>query len=438
MTILESNALPLIFVSVAAYRDPQLVPTVLDCLAKAEHPQRLRFGICWQHGPEETVLPFADDPRFRILDVDWRDSRGACWARAECMSLFRDEAWFLQVDSHCRFVERWDAKLIETAGSTGSAKPILSTYATPFTPGENEVLTGGPLQIAFQAFTPEGIPQLKPVGLTPAELVGDLRFRARRARFASAGFLFAQGSFVHEIPYDPELYFMGEEISMTVRAFTHGYDIFHPSETILWHDYLRADSRKHWGDHVETNDVAKPWSELDIASKEKVQQLLRGKAIAPFGLGTVRSLEEYERYAGLSFALRKAQHHTMKAAEPPNPEAPPDWADHIYPWIAKIRLQRSQLPAHALEDPGFWYLGINDAEGGEIVRIDMTPEALAPVLESDSEELALVVEFPSEVVPHSWMVWPLSKSRGWLQSVRGLLAEDDYAILKEEDAIPAD
>ncbi len=37
---------------------------------------------------------------------------------------------------------------------------------------------------------------------------------------------------------------------MTVRAFTHGYDLFHPCETIVWHDYVRKDAVKHWDDHA--------------------------------------------------------------------------------------------------------------------------------------------------------------------------------------------
>ena len=80
-----------IFVSIASYRDPQLVPTVEDCLAKARYPEQLRFGICWQHGPEERPLLFASDPRVRLLDVDWRESRGACWARAQIMKLYAGE-----------------------------------------------------------------------------------------------------------------------------------------------------------------------------------------------------------------------------------------------------------------------------------------------------------------------------------------------------------
>jgi hypothetical protein len=106
-----------------------------------------------------------DDDRFRILDIPWRESKGACRARAEAMRLWRGEPWFLQVDSHCRFAGDWDDRLIRMMSQTQSPKPILSTYATPYTPGENEILEGAPLQMAFQGFTADGIPHMKPVAI---------------------------------------------------------------------------------------------------------------------------------------------------------------------------------------------------------------------------------------------------------------------------------
>ncbi len=417
----------LIFVSIAAYRDPQLVPTIVDCIRKASNPQRMRFGICWQRDADEGPLPFLEDPRFRVLEVNWWDSRGACWARAEIMKLWQGEDWFLQVDSHCRFASGWDAMLLRAVMETGSDKPILSTYATPFTPGENEILSGGPQQIAFQAFTPDGIPQLKPIDL-PNRWKPE---RPVRARFVSAGFLFAAGRFVEEVPYDPELYFMGEEAAMTVRAFTHGYDLFHPTETIVWHDYLRTDAKKHWGDHTDASQVARPWSELDDKSKRKVKRLLSGEPVESFGLGPVRTLEEYETYAGLSFRLRKAQQYTVRAGEPPNPEVPQDWADRIYPWIAKIMVQRAQLPEGALDDPAIWCLAIQDDQGYEICRLDITPDALAPLYGSE-EEIALICEFPSEDIPAAWTVLPLSRSKGWLRKIEGQLRDGDFAILEKD------
>jgi hypothetical protein len=418
----------LIFVSIAAYRDPQLVPTVLDCIAKALRPELLRFGVCWQHDADEEPLLLKDDLRFRIVDVDWRDSKGACWARSEIMKLWQGEDWFLQVDSHCRFAPGWDEMLLQAMTETSAEKPILSTYATPFTPGENEVLHGGPLQIVFQAFTPEGIPQLRPEAFPRTGYA----MRPRRARFLSAGFLFAQGCFVQEVTYDPELYFMGEESAMTVRAFTHGYDLFHPSQTIVWHDYIRADARKHWGDHVDTQRVACHWKDRDDWSRRKVQRLLLGEDVGSFGLGSIRTLADYETYAGLSFKHRKAQQYTVRGEEPPNPEAPFDWTDKIYPWIARIRLQRDQLPEGSLNDPQLWNLSILDEGGYEICRRDLTTDELAP-LYGKQKEIALIVEFPSETVPESWTLLPMSRSLGWLRRIGGKILEDDVAILKNDE-----
>ena len=35
-----------VFIQLASYRDPQLVPTMRDALAKADNPENLFFGIC--------------------------------------------------------------------------------------------------------------------------------------------------------------------------------------------------------------------------------------------------------------------------------------------------------------------------------------------------------------------------------------------------------
>ncbi len=415
----------LVFVSIAAYRDPQLLWTVADCLRKAARPELLRFGICWQHGSEEGPLPWQHDDRFRILDVPWRASKGACWARAEVMKLWQGEPWFLQVDSHCRFAEHWDARLQQMAQATGSPKPILSTYATAFTPGENEVLGGVPLQMALQGFTPEGIPHMRPLGIPHWQTLG----RPLRARFLSAGFLFAPGPFVREVPYDPELYFLGEEAAMTLRAFSYGYDLFHPAEIMIWHDYERKDAVKHWDDHTEANQAEVAWGDRDLRSKSKVKRLLAGEEVGPFGLGKVRTVAEFERYAGLSFARRKAQDYTTQGGEPPNPPADLDWAQAIYPWMVRIRLQTSDLP---VADFAFWYLGVADDCGHEIYRRDLSPAELE-ALPLAEPNIVLLCELQSGSIPARWTVWPVSRSGEWLTKIEGVFAEGDYSILLDGD-----
>jgi Glycosyltransferase (GlcNAc) len=418
----------LIFVSIAAYRDLQLVPTIADCLRKAQRPARLRFGICWQHSLEETVLPYQNDDRFRILDVPWMDSQGACWARASVMELWRGEAWFLQVDSHCRFADGWDTRLVAMATQTGSAKPILSTYATPFEPGPQEVLQGAPLQMALQGFTAEGIPHMRPLAIRDWRSM----HRPLRARFLSAGFLFAPGSFVREVPYDPDLYFLGEEAAMTLRAFTHGYDFFHPSETIVWHDYVRRDAVKHWDDHTEESKTATAWGERDLQSKVKIGKLLAGEDVGRFGLGSVRTIQEFEEYAGLSFRLRRAQDYTSRSEEPPNPKVPANWEKEIFSWLIRIRLNREDFPVKGWDDFSFWYIGVQDELGNEVYRRDLSATEVA-ALPLDQPEFVLVCELQSGSIPATWIVWPVSRTLGWLGKIEGKLAEDDFTILLEEE-----
>lgn len=419
----------LIFVSIASYRDPQLEPTIADCLAKALHPARLRFGICWQRGEDE-IEPayFRDDPRFRVLTVDWRASKGVCWARAEIMKLRQQEKWFFQVDSHCRFVHGWDTKLIEAAAQTGANKPLLSTYPNSFKPGRHEILTGAPTQIIFQAFTPEGIPQLKP---GPFTTKGNPDHPVP-ARFLAAGFLFADSRFAEEVAYDPSLYFLGEEITMAVRAYTHGFDLFHPADVIVWHDYFRFDSKRHWDDHTAANDMPVPGSELDRLSRARVQRLLKGEPVEDFGLGEQRTLAEYEAYAGLSFRLHKAHPYTVRGEPPPNPDPSPDWAEQVQPWIVKIALEYSQLPAGAFDDPALWSLTVDDEDGQQICRIDATQADIQHFRDADGP-IILTCEFPSTTAPATWGVQPLSRSNGWLPKITGTLSAEDFAILADDD-----
>ena len=122
-----------IFVQIASYRDPELVPTVLDCIARAKHPERLKFGICWQFAEGESISQIAHLPQVRFVGVPHQESKGACWARAIASELYDGQDFYLQIDSHHRFVDGWDEQSIEMLKgleADGIKKPLL-TYASP-------------------------------------------------------------------------------------------------------------------------------------------------------------------------------------------------------------------------------------------------------------------------------------------------------------------
>lgn len=116
-----------IFISIASYRDKQLVPTVLDCIQKCKNPQNIFFGIHWQHDDTENISDIVNLPNVRIEECDWRESQGACWARHSIQkNLYNDENYYLQLDSHHRFIDNWDEhlfKLLDDANQRSSKPP---------------------------------------------------------------------------------------------------------------------------------------------------------------------------------------------------------------------------------------------------------------------------------------------------------------------------
>ena len=73
-----------IFIQIASYRDPQLIPTLKDMIANAKKPKNLVFSIARQFSETDgfdNLDEFRNDKRFKILDIPYQDARGVCWAR---------------------------------------------------------------------------------------------------------------------------------------------------------------------------------------------------------------------------------------------------------------------------------------------------------------------------------------------------------------------
>lgn len=266
----------MIFIQIASYRDPELAPTIKDCLDKAKHPEQLVFGIAYQHGPEDPLSPVLDTAAFRVLHIPYQESKGACWARKQLQGLYMGEEYTLMLDSHHRFAQDWDQILIDMHTSLGD-KSIITTYL-PAYDTKTEYKVDCPWRIRFDKITDQGV-----VSTIPDYMIGVNA--PEPAKFFSAHFAFAKGSFIQDIPYDEDLYFLGEETSIAARAFTHGYDMYHPHVLIAWHEYTREGRRKHWDDHED-------WWQTDLSSVERYHKME--------GMGTERTLEQYEEFIGFS------------------------------------------------------------------------------------------------------------------------------------------
>lgn len=293
--ILDENhhheELETILVGIASYRDFRCVQTVEVLLQRARYPQRIRIVIVdqiqtgEQDGDHPCHVPPPNEPsctqnhqqllcqyqrHISYYQMDASQSVGPVLARHILNRMYRGEYFVMQTDAHMEFVDGWDVDIIQQWKAAKNEMAVLSTYVSDVNDKENiDVATGTRLaqsrpymcnsfyekdyydeHSAFMRHDqqPEELPvfQDQPT-LQP---------------FWAAGFSFARGHFVVQVPYDQYLpmIFQGEEPSIGIRAFTYGYDFYAPQRSVIFH-YYNLKSRK-----------PKPQSKDDeTKKKEKVQ-----------------------------------------------------------------------------------------------------------------------------------------------------------------------
>lgn len=315
-----------IFVQIASYRDPQLVPTLRSLFDNADNPEMFNVGIVWQKDDNESLEEFEGHPQVKYLTFDYKDSHGLGWARSQNVQLFDGEELTLQIDSHHRFLKGWDTLMLEDyeQALSFSENPILSTYLTPFKVSDGDdpnQYNETPCLMSQYKFSDDKLLMSMPW------YIQDFKERDTviKARTISGHFYLVNSKFIHEVPYDPDIYFGGycEETTMSVRAWTSGYDFFSPYRQYIWHEYTREGRPKHWEDHGKKSKTNKTSGERDSYARKKTRQIFGQEKndirLGKFGLGKKRTLKQYEDFCGFDFKNCELQDYTLEVKEPPNP-----------------------------------------------------------------------------------------------------------------------
>jgi hypothetical protein len=293
-----------IFVQIASYRDPDVEKTIKDLIRKAAKPDNLIIALCDQYGPENKHLTLYDRDNFRVIRVPFYMSSGLGWARAQLQKLYFDDAKYtMQLDSHMRFAPDWDKKLINMIKKTESPKPIISHYCPAFSTKDDKndefLRKKALLKMYCLRFNKTGTVSFR-ANHVPKE---DRDDKPLRSMLVSGHFYFTLAQHIREFEYDPELYFAGDEVTLATRSWTRGWDIFNPTENVVWHNYTREERVCHWADQKMG------YGKLHEESLKRLRQLLHGEdngfSIGKYGLGEARSLEEFEELSGIDFKNRE-------------------------------------------------------------------------------------------------------------------------------------
>ena len=409
-----------IFLHIPAYREPELVPTINSALKNAKHPSRLVFGICRQFKESDgfdNLDQFRKDKRFKIIDIPHEEARGLPYARARINDdLFSDEDYILQLDSHHRFSKGWDEYLIKLHNKLlkKSKKVIIGGYLPyydPFDDPKSRVMESWQTQV--ECFYPHGTCFVRPGSYpdTKEPIMG---------RYLSGHFAFSTNDWAKNIRHDPDIIFSGEELHMTIRSFTHGYDIYHLPKAVIWHATMRTerDGILVWDDFHKSG---KNFNEYQEKSRSKIRQLLgvedNGFDLSGYDNGSERTVKDFELFSGLDFTNRRIQKYTLNNGVPPNPPISGDnpWLDSFYHCINTPKDQ------FELDDYDSMIIAFDDQNGDSVFRGDWNEHEVKRKFNEEGDWFSFenIFNQNSNNKAVRWVMWAHSKTQGWAERVEG-------------------
>ena len=324
-----------IFVSVASYRDPECRPTVENLYLRAKYPDRIRVAIIDQIDPEgdpkcsQPAIPCDQDPNqvlckyhhlIDVLEVPAFLMVGPVFARHLAHRMYRGEYFVLQVDAHVRFTQNWDDDLIEQWWSAQNEMAVLSTYLTDIAdsidPQTHQSLRGRSRNVMC-LLEYEGYGNTQHLILkAPYQSRATIHNGPMLHPYWSAGFSFARGHFIIQVPYDQYLpmVFQGEESSIAIRGFTYGYDYYVPERSVAFHIYAmkenisRRNRHKYWENEtyfvgaldkslLRINGILGAVKGMD--DDPNIQGKYFSKDMDRYGIGFVRHKHQYYETFGI-------------------------------------------------------------------------------------------------------------------------------------------
>ena len=123
---------------------------------------------------------------------------------------------------------------------------------------------------------------------------------------------------------------------------------------------------------------------------------------------------------GISFKKRAVQKYTLDNNVAPNPPLFGEDFEKSFLQIFKhcIDLHKAQFNE---VDYDFWAVIFEDEIGGVINRQDLSEQEIKNQLKTNDEFLKIWRTFNTEKKPSKWIVWPHSKSKGWLDKIENKL-----------------
>ena len=302
-----------IFISIASYRDEVCNSTLKSIYSMASNPKNIFCGVVQQNdasSDNDCLLESTDSivtENVTMMRIKHYEAKGPCWARYLATTLWSGQEYFLQIDSHSKFVKNWDKKCIQMMKrlrDNGVKKAVISHYPKSIEDyGDISKVTE--VTRMCQSFF-NNRDMISFLGAGTEESNNDFY----ETPYVAGGFMLSSYTLLDDVPYDPNLdfLFVGEEIGHSIRIWTSGYNIYTPSENIVYHEYERKGKPKVWDDNkysdVDAFEKVKKIIGIESNSKHEIPSNIKYN-MDKYGLGKDRSLQDYYDFAGIDLKNKR-------------------------------------------------------------------------------------------------------------------------------------
>jgi hypothetical protein len=293
-----------IFVQIAAYRDFEVTPTILDAIGQSSGNHTINFGVHTVYA-DESEINVPDLPNVKHTESKAPENIGLGIGRALAHQFYDGEDFYLQCDSHSRFVDGWDEIAIHSLLNyqiQGISKPLLTMYPANYwytSLTENDIEKDLSVEKDLRNISFHENPEQFKLIRIPKQTSMPVNNGNIFVKSVSGGSIFTVGGF---LPFNTDIAFYGEEIWLAARAYTNGFDMVVPDQQYMYHLYYNHEKPAEINKRkLLWNDYPSEFEKLDKISKALIYKTLTEGTQGEMLLGTERTLAEYGVFAGLDF-----------------------------------------------------------------------------------------------------------------------------------------
>lgn len=295
-----------IFINITAYHDYELTKTIENLINNSSKNNNLFFGVHYVYEDEDNLKV----PKYNNIDYlvsKAPENLGPGRGRYLANTLYKNQDYYMVIDSHSRVIKNWDDYLIEDIlmyQSQGHDKPVLTCYPASYWYDDNgnEILGDnyGPQNIDFNK--DEYFQNLFKTKLNALNLgcINNNKYQ----KSISGGFTFTVSPY---IDLNKDITF-SEEFAVGAILYTNGFDLLIPTKLVIYHYYsnpavgkFEMHKRRSIWQYKKNEKVL---SDISKISDDVNYEMFNNNIVGKGFLGSERTLDEYFEYAKIDFKNR--------------------------------------------------------------------------------------------------------------------------------------